>query len=187
MSDNPTFGGRLLIGAGGSGAVALLPVFLSALRAEFTGTVTVLMTHTATTFLPASTMGLFADQVVTGDDPRTWARDNHVTLAEDHDLYVVLPATANLLAAAATGAAPNLVATTVLESASPVAFFPVMSAQMWAKPAVQRNVAQLRSDGHEVIDPGVGPRYDVGLARVVSGPTPPAPPQFVAKVRELLR
>jgi phosphopantothenoylcysteine decarboxylase len=53
-----TFGGNLLIGASGSGAVAFLPMYLSALRAELTGSVTVLMTHTATTFLPAVDHGL---------------------------------------------------------------------------------------------------------------------------------
>ena len=182
-----TFGGNLLIGASGSGAVAFLPMFLSALRAEFTGSVTVLMTHSATTFLPAATMGLFADRVVTGDDPATWARTNHVSLAEEHDLFVVLPATANTLAAAAAGGAPNQLTTTVLEFPSPVVFFPVMSGRMWAKAAVRRNVEQLRSDGHEVVDPGEGPRYDVSLGRIVTGPTPPTPPQFVSKVAERLR
>jgi phosphopantothenoylcysteine synthetase/decarboxylase len=182
-----TFGGNLLIGASGSGAVAFLPMFLSALRTEFSGSVTVLMTHSATTFLPASTMGLFADRVVTGGDPTTWARTNHVTLAEEHDLFVVLPATANTLAAAAIGGAPNLLTTTVLEFPTPVVFFPVMSAQMWAKPSVQRNAALLREDGHEIVNPAVGPRYDVALGRFVTGPTPPTPPQFVSKVAERLR
>lgn len=178
-----TFSGRLLIGASGSGGVAFLPMFISALRAEFTGTVTVLMTHTATSFLPASTVALFADRVVTGDEPASWARDNHVSLADGHDLFVVLPATANLLSAVACGAAPNLLAATVLEATAPVVFFPTMSGPMWAKPSVQRNVEQLRADGHEVVEPGVGPRYDVSLGRFVTGPTPPAPPRFTALVR----
>lgn len=181
------FSGRLLIGASGSGGVAFLPMFLTALRAEFAGTVTVLMTHTATSFLPASTMALFADRVVTGDEPASWARDNHVSLADGHDMFVVLPATANLLSAVAGGAAPNLLAATVLESASPVVFFPLMSGPMWAKPAVRRNVERLRADGHEVVEPGVGPRYDVSLGRFVTGPTPPAPPQFLARVRRGMR
>ncbi|MFC0543446.1 flavoprotein [Kutzneria chonburiensis] len=182
-----TFGGNLLIGASGSGGVAFLPMYLSALRAEFTGTVTVLMTHTATTFLPASTMALFADRVVTAVDPATWARANHVSLADEHDLFVVLPATANTLAAVAGGGAPNLLTTTVLEFPSPVVFFPAMSGLMWTKASVQRNVTQVRSDGHEVVEPADGPRYDVSLGRVVTGPTPPSPPQFVSKVVERLR
>jgi len=182
-----TFGGNLLIGASGSGAVAFLPMYLSALRAELTGSITVLMTQTATTFLPASTMALFADHVVTAEDPATWARTNHVSLADRHDLFVVLPATANTLAATAGGGAPNLLTTTVLEFPSPVVFFPTMSGSMWAKASVQRNVEQLRSDGHEVVEPVDGPRYDVSLGRIVTGPTPPTPPQFVSKVAERLR
>jgi phosphopantothenoylcysteine decarboxylase len=182
-----TFGGNLLIGASGSAAVALLPMFVSALRAEFSGAVTVLMTHSATTFLPASTVSLFADHVVTGDNPGSWARSNHVSLAEEHDAFVVLPATANTLAAVAIGGAPNQLTTTVLEFPSPVVFFPVMSGRMWAKPSVRRNVELLRSDGHEVVDPDEGPRYDVSLGRFVTGPMPPTPPQFVSKVAERLR
>jgi phosphopantothenoylcysteine synthetase/decarboxylase len=182
-----TFGGNLLIGASGSGAVAFLPMYLSALRAEFSGRVTVLMTHSATTFLPASTMALFADRVVTAEDPATWARTNHVSLADEHDAFMVLPATANTLAAVAIGGAPNQLTTTVLEFPSPAVFFPVMSAHMWAKASVQRNVSRLRSDGHEVVDPAEGPRYDVSLGRIVTGPTPPTPPQFVSKVAERLR
>jgi phosphopantothenoylcysteine synthetase/decarboxylase len=178
-----TFGGRLLVGASGSAGVAFLPMFLSALRGEFTGIVTVLMTHTATRFLPASTMALFAERVVSGDDAASWAGDNHVSLADGHDLLVVLPTTANLLSAVAAGAAPNLLSATVLEFASPSVFYPVMSGQMWAKPSVLRNVEQLRADGHDVIDPGTGPRYDVSLRRFVTGPTPPAPSQFVERVR----
>jgi phosphopantothenoylcysteine synthetase/decarboxylase len=157
----------------------LLPTYLSALRGTFDGTVTVLMTHTATTFLPASTLALFADKVVTGNDPATWARDNHSSLTADADLFVVLPATANVLSAAAAGAAPNLLTAAILAAPSPALFFPVMSAEMWAQPSVRRNVAQLRADGHEIIDPAIGTRYDVAAGAMVDSPVPPAPPQFV--------
>lgn len=173
--------GRVLIGASGSAAVALLPTYLSALRGIFDGTVTVLMTRTATTFLPASTVALFADKVVTGNDPLTWAHDNHSSLTADTDVFVVLPAAANVLSAAAAGAAPNLLTAAILAAPSPALFFPVMSAEMWAQPSVRRNVEQLRTDGHEVIDPAVGTRYDVAVAvaTMVESPLPPTPPQFV--------
>jgi phosphopantothenoylcysteine decarboxylase len=185
-NDSSHFGGRLLIGATGSGAVAMLPMYISALRGQFTGTVTVLMTHTAATFLPAHTVALFADKVVTAESPASWPTDNHVSLAADHDLLVVLPATANALAATASGAAPNLLGTTILHASFPVAFFPVMTGDMWNKPAVQRNVEQLRKDGYEVVDPDWGPRYDVGLGAFVESPQPPAPPKFIQVVRNLL-
>jgi phosphopantothenoylcysteine synthetase/decarboxylase len=178
--------GRLLIGATGSATVVALPSYLSALRIRFSGTVTVFMTHTAATFLPASTAALFADRVVTGDDPAGWPKDNHASLAAGHDLLAVLPATANILAETATGAASNLLSATILATAIPVVFFPVMSAEMWQKPAVQRNVAQIRHDGHHVIDPPWGPRYDISLGEFVGGPLPPAPPRFLEVIEQLM-
>jgi phosphopantothenoylcysteine synthetase/decarboxylase len=188
MTDNgtSTFGGRLLIGATGSGAVASLPMYISALRSQFTGTVTVLMTHTATTFLPAHTVGLFADQVITGESPATWPHDNHVSMAAGHDMLAVLPATANMLSATATGAVPNLLSATIMQATIPVVFFPVMSGDMWQKRSVQRNVDQLREDGYRVVDPAWGPRYDVGLGAFVDSPMPPAPPRFIEVIRELM-
>ncbi|MDX6259828.1 MAG: hypothetical protein QOH84_1516 [Kribbellaceae bacterium] len=181
--DTSRFGGRLLLGATGSGAVAMLPMYISALRSQFSGTITVLMTHTAATFLPAHTAALFADKVVTGESAASWPVDNHVSLAADHDLLAVLPATANILSATASGAAPNLLGTTILHASFPVVFFPVMTGGMWKKQAVQRNVQQLRADGYEVIDPDWGQRYDVGLGKFVDSPMPPAPPRFIDVVR----
>lgn len=186
VTNDETFSGRLLIGATGSAAVAMLPVYLSALRSQFTGTVTVLMTHTATRFLPAHTAALFADQVVTGEPESTWARHNQVTLAAEHDMLAVLPATANMLAATATGAAGNLLSATVLAASFPVVFFPVMSGEMWEKPAVKRNVEAVRADGYHVVDPAWGPRYDVALGTFVNSPMPPPPPRFIDVVREFM-
>jgi phosphopantothenoylcysteine synthetase/decarboxylase len=164
----------------------MLPAYLSALRGRFTGTVTVLMTHTATRFLPPHTMGLFADRVVTGEDPSTWPADNHVTLAESHDMIAVLPATANTLAAVASGSVPNLLTATIATAVIPVVFFPVMTGEMWARAATGRNVEQLVNDGYQVVDPVWGPRYDVGLGTFVESPLPPPPPRFVDLVRDHL-
>ncbi|MER6684809.1 flavoprotein [Streptomyces olivaceoviridis] len=185
-NDTSTFGGRLLIGATGSAAIAMLPMYINTLRTTFTGTVTVLMTHTAATFLPPHTVGLFADRVVTGATPDDWAHENQATLAAEHDMMAVLPATANMLAATATGAVPNMLTATIAAADFPVVFFPVMTGEMWRKPAVQRNAGQLRQDGYHVVDPQWGQRYDVGLKQLVKAPMPPAPPQFVEVVRELM-
>ncbi|MGV9915576.1 flavoprotein [Streptomyces tendae] len=185
-TDTSTFGGRLLIGATGSAAVASLPMYINSLRASFTGTVTVVMTHTAARFLPPHTVALFADRVVTGDAPEKWAMENQATLAAEHDMMAVLPATANILSATATGAVPNMLSATIMAADFPVVFFPVMTGEMWQKPAVQRNVDQLREDGYHVVDPGWGKRYDVGLGHFVETPMPPAPPQFVETVRRFM-
>lgn len=179
-----SFEGRLLIGASGSAAVAFLPMYISALRSKFTGSVSVLMTHTATEFLPAHTVGLFADRVITGEPAATWPRDNHAALVSEHDMLAVFPATANLLAAVASGAAPNMLCSTVLAAEFPVVFFPVMTGEMWSKAAVQRSVGQIRADGYHVVDPPWGPRYDVQLRKTIEAPSPPPPPRFIEVIRE---
>ncbi|MCE7010867.1 flavoprotein [Kibdelosporangium philippinense] len=185
-NDQSTFGGRLLIGASGSAAVAMLPMYISGLRAQFTGTITVLMTPTATRFLPAHTVALFADRVVTGEPESSWARHNQATLAAEHDMLAVLPATANLLAATASGAAGNMLSTTILAATFPVAIFPVMTGEMWEKPSVQRNVEVIKADGYRVVAPEWGKRYDVALGGFVESTVPPAPPMVVSVIRELM-
>ena len=66
------------------------------------------------------------------------------------------PATANILAKAACGLADDLLSTILLAFGGPVLMAPAMNSLMWAKPAVQRNVAQLRADGVVLIDPEEG-------------------------------
>jgi phosphopantothenoylcysteine synthetase/decarboxylase len=177
---------RLLVGASGSMSVTTLPPYLAALHQELVSTLTVVMTRSAQRFLPAETVGLLANRVVTGDDPAHWPTDNQNALAATHDIVIVLPTTANMLAAAATGAAPNLLAGVILAAACPVVFFPVMSASMWAKPAVARNIDQLRADGYHVVEPDWAKRYDVHSGTSVDNPALPSPAAVVGTVRSLL-
>jgi len=80
----------------------------------------------------------------------------HIELAEVAELFCVAPATANILAKAAVGLADDLLSTTLLSFAGPVVMVPAMNSQMWQKPAVQRNVEQLRKDGVVIIGPEEG-------------------------------
>ncbi len=80
----------------------------------------------------------------------------HIGLAERAELFCVAPATANFLAKAAGGLADDLLSTLLLSFSGKVLLAPAMNCQMWEKPAVQRNVAQLRSDGLTIIDPEEG-------------------------------
>jgi phosphopantothenoylcysteine synthetase/decarboxylase len=177
---------RVLIGASGSASVMMLPMYIAALRAQLGGTFTVLMTHTAASFLPPTTVRLVAERVVSGDSPSDWAADNHAQLVAEHDILVVLPATANILSLAATGAASNRLSTAILAADIPVIYFPVMNGDMWEKPAVKRNIAQIREDGHYVSDPVWQDRYDVVGRRVINDPALPPPPQVAQAVVKLL-
>jgi len=81
---------------------------------------------------------------------------NHVRLGHEADLIVVAPATADLLAKAATGQAGDLLTNTLLMAHGPVLFAPAMHTEMWLHAATQANVETLRSRGVTVLDPASG-------------------------------
>jgi phosphopantothenoylcysteine decarboxylase/phosphopantothenate--cysteine ligase len=106
----------------------------------------------------------------------------HITLA-NADVLCVAPATANFLAKAAGGLADDLLSTLYLSFTGPVILAPAMNCEMWAKPAVQRNVAQLRGDGVIFVDPEEGwlSCRTRGVGRMA------APEKIYAAIEEALR
>ena len=80
----------------------------------------------------------------------------HIQLSRSADLVVVCPATADLIGKAAGGLANDLASTTLLATDKPVLMVPTMNVRMWGHAAVQRNVAQLRADGVEIMEPDEG-------------------------------
>ncbi|MBQ9456761.1 MAG: phosphopantothenoylcysteine decarboxylase [Thermoguttaceae bacterium] len=80
----------------------------------------------------------------------------HIEPARKADLLCVVPATANFLAKAANGLADDLLSTLYLAFDGPVLMAPAMNSQMWAKPAVQRNMRQLSEDGVHFVGPVSG-------------------------------
>jgi phosphopantothenoylcysteine decarboxylase / phosphopantothenate---cysteine ligase len=106
----------------------------------------------------------------------------HVRLGQSADLVVVAPATADLLARAATGRADDLLTATLLTARCPVLYTPAMHTEMWEHPATQANVATLRARGAIVLDPAVG-----RLTGADSGPGRlPEPAEIFAAARTLL-
>ncbi|WP_236242255.1 flavoprotein [Streptomyces sp. CC228A] len=182
-----TAGKRILIGATGSIAVTRLPSYIEAMRRHIPGSAyTVLMTHTAMSFLPPESVALFAERVVSGESPADWPTDKPSRLAAAHDLLAVLPATAHTLASAAAGAAPNRLMTVALSVDCPVVYFPVMGARMWQKPAVQRNIARIREDGQLVNEPEWHDGFDPATGTSVRHPSLPAPDAVAKLVGDLL-
>ena len=86
------------------------------------------------------------------------ARDEiaHIALAKWADLFVVAPATANILAKFASGVADDLLSTTYLAMRCPVLLAPAMNAAMWKHPATQKNVECLRAWGARFCGPARG-------------------------------
>lgn len=80
----------------------------------------------------------------------------HIALADWTDYAIVMPATANTMGKYANGVADNEALSMLLALNSPVLFVPAMNEKMWANAATQRNVDQLRVDGHTVLEPDTG-------------------------------
>jgi phosphopantothenoylcysteine decarboxylase/phosphopantothenate--cysteine ligase len=120
--------------------------------------VRVAMTKRACEFVqPLTFRALSGDHVIVDD----YAPDNpdpiaHITFSQTVDLFLVAPATANIIAKFATGIADDFLTSTYLASSAPVLIAPAMNVSMWRHPATQRNLDQLRHDGVHIIDPDEG-------------------------------
>ncbi len=143
---------NLLIGISGSMSVLSLPPYLSALRAEFSS-IKIIMTRSATEFIPSSSFSMFSDGIYTNEFPVSEKNLTHVELARWADIFFILPATAHLLFQVANGAADNLLSATIMAYKGEVILFPNMNKAMWDKAAVQRNVRQIEADGGRVVSP----------------------------------
>ena len=94
----------------------------------------------------------------------------HVELGRFAEAILVAPATASFLASLAAGDAESLLSATIMASEARVLLCPAMNPRMWAHPAVQENVAKLRSWGYEVLSPGEG---ELACGEVGPGRLPP--------------
>ena len=80
----------------------------------------------------------------------------HIRLSREVDALLVAPATADFIRKIAQGAADDLASSAVLASDKPLFVAPAMNPQMYAKPSVQRNIAQITQDGARVMPASVG-------------------------------
>jgi phosphopantothenoylcysteine decarboxylase/phosphopantothenate--cysteine ligase len=120
--------------------------------------VKVIMTKNATEFITPLTM-----QTLSGNpvfiDMYSLIKDfemAHISLAEYADIFVVAPATANVIGKIASGIADDLLTTTIMATKSPVLICPAMNTNMYMNPIVKENVAKLASNGYCFVEPGYG-------------------------------
>ena len=111
------------------------------------------------------------------------AEMGHIELSRSADLIAVVPATADLMAKAAQGLAPDLATTTLLATDKPVLMAPAMNVRMWTHPATQRNLSTLISDGVRIVGPDEGEMAcgEFGPGRLAS------PEVIVAAILDALR
>lgn len=167
-------GKRILLIIGGGIAAYKASELVRLIRREG-GAVTCVLTKSGAQFVTPMTLAALSENEVhtTLWDLDAEAKMGHIQLSRNADLVVVCPATADLMAKMAAGIADDLATTLLLATDKPVLAVPAMNVRMWQHPATCRNVATLRADGIEVMEPDEGPMAcgEFGPGRL---PEPPA-------------
>ena len=148
---------KILLGITGSIAAYKVADWVRALRREGCR-VTVVMTDAACRFISPLTMAALSGNPVHTSMFAAEAPEKipHISLAREHDLLVIAPASAQTIARLAHGLADNLLATIALASSGPVLVCPAMNSAMFQHPATQANLAAINSYGYVVIEPDCG-------------------------------
>ena len=150
-------GRKIVLGVTGGIAAYKSAEIVSRLR-HLGADVHVIMTRNATEFVtPLTFQTLSANQVVTDtfEAPEYWNVE-HVALAKLAEVFVIAPATANILAKMANGIADDMLSTTVLATKAPILIAPAMNTGMWTAEATKQNVKVLKERGVRMIGPDSG-------------------------------
>jgi len=118
----------------------------------------VVMTRNACRFVAPLTFETLSGHPVAVDTferPATWEVE-HIALAKRADLFLIAPATANIIGKMACGIADDMLSTTVMATKAPVMIAPAMNTGMWENPATQENIARLIARGVHVVTPATG-------------------------------
>ncbi|MFZ4120032.1 MAG: bifunctional phosphopantothenoylcysteine decarboxylase/phosphopantothenate--cysteine ligase CoaBC [Caulobacterales bacterium] len=165
---------RVLLIIGG-GIAAYKSLLLIRQLAAHNIRVRAILTKAGTEFVTPLSVGSLTEDKVYTDlfDLTDEAEMGHIQLSRSADLVVVAPATADLMAKAANGLANDLATTTLLATDKPVLMAPAMNVRMWSHPATQRNLAQLRTDGIQIVSPTEGPMAcgEFGVGRMAEPET----------------
>lgn len=142
--------------SGGIAAYKALDV-VSALRKKDID-VRVIMTESATKFVtPLPFQSLSQNMVVTDmfAEPKAY-EIQHISLAKRADVFLVAPATANIIGKVASGIADDMLSTTIMATRAKIIFAPAMNTKMYENPIVQENINKLKKLGYEFIEPASG-------------------------------
>lgn len=147
----------VVIGVSGGIAVYKTLDVVSRLR-KLGVNVNVIMTKSATEFVtPLSFQSLSQNYVVCDmfEDPKTWDVE-HISLAKRADVFLIAPATANVIGKIANGIADDMITTTVMATKAKVLIAPAMNTNMYENPILQRNINTLKELGYNFVEPESG-------------------------------
>ncbi len=151
-------GKTILIGVGGGISAYKIPNLVSMLKKDGAD-VNVIMTKNAVNFItPLTFETLCKDKCYTDTFDRDFSYEvEHISLAAKADIFVIAPATADLIAKAAHGIADDMLTTTFLACDRPKLIVPAMNTGMYENPVTQDNIALCRKYGYTVMEPATGP------------------------------
>jgi len=118
----------------------------------------VIMTKAASEFVNPISFESLSQNIVIYDmfeQPKEW-EIQHIALAKKADLFVVVPATANIIGKVANGIADDMLTTTIMATKAPVIFAPAMNVNMYNNPILQGNIQKLKAFGYNFISPTSG-------------------------------
>jgi len=166
---------KILLGVGG-GIAAYKSAELARLLMQQDHEVQVVMTAAAQEFVRPMTFAALTGRKVLTDLFAMESAIEHIAVATEHEVLVIAPATADLLAKLAHGNADDFLTTAYLAFTGTVVLAPAMNVNMWQHPATQANVETLRRRGHHIVEPGAG-----FLACGMTGPGRLAEPEAIAE------
>jgi phosphopantothenoylcysteine decarboxylase/phosphopantothenate--cysteine ligase len=146
---------RIILGVGG-GIAAYKAAELARLLMQHGHEVQAVMTAAAEEFIRPLTFAALTGRKVFTDLFAVESAIDHIAVAQQHDLLLIAPATADLMAKLSHGLANDFVTTLYLAFTGPVALAPTMNVNMWRHPATQENLTRLRGRGHAIVEPGSG-------------------------------
>ena len=150
-------GKKIVLGVTG-GIAAYKAVEIASRLRKKGAEVHVIMTQEATHFVAPLTFREITGQPVTTDmwtEPSHW-HVAHIALAQLAEVFLIAPATANIIAKAAAGIADDMLTTTLLAVKAPIFFAPAMNSAMYENPVTQENIAKLLRLGWHKIEPAEG-------------------------------
>lgn len=172
---------RVLVGC--TGALQMLSIgdYIAAMRSVGIRRIGVVLSPSAAAMTSPASLEAIVNEVFI-ELPMT---RNHIALSRDYQRLVVVPATANFLASAATGGARNGVELMLIAMPTPSVIVPAMNSVMWSKPAIQRNILALKEDGHTVLAPQEREVYEAASKDFRSGVAASTPYEVANAVREI--
>lgn len=132
----------------------------------------VIMTKSATEFVAPLTFQTLSQNYVVEDmfeSPKTWDVE-HISLAKKADVFVLAPATANVIGKVANGIADDMLTTTIMATKAKVLVAPAMNTNMYENPVVQRNIQTLKDLDYKFVEPESGRLAcgDIGSGKLAS-------------------